>query len=153
MKEAIKGAIALGAPAYNRGNKAACYYIYRRTAEEMIKCLDAGVQSSVLSSVLSRSRALELERRDGGDAAAWALRHAERASPVGGALATAGGGGRGIELLRARVTRFCVVKGSSPSGSSHSHCVRVKRGGPVVCSHGSRLLRGVSVAQRRGVQI
>lgn len=74
MKEAIKGAISLGAPAYNRGNKAACYYIYRRTAEEMIKCLDAGVPSSVLSSVLLRSRALELERRDGGDAAAWALR-------------------------------------------------------------------------------
>ena len=41
VKEAISGAIRVGAPTYNAGNKAGCYYIYMRTAEEMARHLGA----------------------------------------------------------------------------------------------------------------
>lgn len=77
MQRAIAAAIQIGAPTFNAGNKAGCYYVYRRTAEEMVPRLgpQQGATRQRLEQALARGRALEQERNDV-DGAAWAMRRA-----------------------------------------------------------------------------
>lgn len=91
VKAAISDAIDKGAPVYNRGNKAGCYYIYRRTAECMVERLDELSETRAkleAAMALARTRAGDHGRPGGEDRAAWTMRHcfdalvAERADPV-----------------------------------------------------------------------
>jgi hypothetical protein len=74
VKRAIQEVIELGAPAYNRGNKAGCYYLYKRTAEEIVRRLPAQHRwRGALSEAMHRGRTLSQDRDDA-DGAAWAIR-------------------------------------------------------------------------------
>lgn len=77
LKHAIADAIDKGAPVYNRHNHAGCYYIYRRTAEEMLQRLDERKPSRrQLEGALARARALADPRGpNDSDGAAWTMRH------------------------------------------------------------------------------
>ena len=78
LKRAISGAISAGAPVYNSGNFAGCYYIYRRVAQEAIRRLgDSSDAKRQLSSAIRRARARadgEGGQRADVDGAAWVLR-------------------------------------------------------------------------------
>ena len=82
-KKSIKDAIAIGAPAYNHGNTAGCYYLYRRTGEEIVARLEGGggggsaaarALQGLLKSALLQA-ALESEA-GGARRAAWTVRRA-----------------------------------------------------------------------------
>lgn len=72
-KRAIEAAIEIGAPVYNRRNKSGCYYIYKRTAEEMHGRLADGPTRARIERALARARTLADGAGDD-DGAAWAMR-------------------------------------------------------------------------------
>ena len=76
VKGALAAAIEVGAPPYNRGNHAGCFYIYYRTAMEIIErcgdAADARAHVAALSAAVARVRGMG----DNPDGAAWVLRSA-----------------------------------------------------------------------------
>jgi hypothetical protein len=72
VANALAGAINVGAPAYNRGDLAACLKLYTETAQRLLRDRsDCPGPMKALKEGLDRSRALEEV-----DAKAWALRDA-----------------------------------------------------------------------------
>ena len=76
LKHAIADAIDKGAPVYNRRNHAGCYYIYHRTAEEIVQRLDERMPCKrKLQGALVRARSLADPRGPSDpDGAAWTMR-------------------------------------------------------------------------------
>ena len=63
VKSALRDAIAVGGSAYNMGNKAGGYYVYRRMAQELIARLAAQCPVRyTLVAALSRGEAVSIER-------------------------------------------------------------------------------------------
>lgn len=80
----ISDAIQIGAPTYNHGDHTGCYFMYRRTAEEMVKTLDdrSTADGKPLDARASRCRTilqagLTKAASDGDNTeSAWTMRHA-----------------------------------------------------------------------------
>ena len=70
----IASAIAVGAPAYNRGDVAGCLRLYRQTAEAIAS--DLASDASASGAVQRLRAALEKSSREGVDEGAWTMRRA-----------------------------------------------------------------------------
>jgi hypothetical protein len=82
IKAAISAAIHIGAPVYNEGNHDGCYYMYRRTAEELcvrLKSESVADQRRALGDGLDKAHAVRMGIVAEGshryaNGAAWAMR-------------------------------------------------------------------------------
>lgn len=75
LLETLRRAITRGAPAYNEGNHAGCYAIYRDTAQEIIRARSVGIVS-LAATVRLRVALGQAEPQGNPTLRAWIMRHA-----------------------------------------------------------------------------
>ena len=76
VSKSISDAIQLGAPAYNNGDAAGCYYIYKRTGEEIVARRNGSSHSRIREGFICAllQAALEADGAGGMRRAAWTMR-------------------------------------------------------------------------------
>ena len=73
---AIQSAINVGAPAFNRGETDACHYVYRRTAEEILRrCDDATVRHALNKAIEDAGKLKEGMHQQTDSQQAWHFRY------------------------------------------------------------------------------
>ncbi len=75
LKESLRRAITRGAPAYNEGNHAGCYAIYKDVAQEIIRARSVGIVS-LAATVRLRVALTQAEPQESPTLRAWIMRHA-----------------------------------------------------------------------------
>ena len=75
LKESLRRAIMRGAPAYNEGNHAGCFAIYRDTAQDLIRARSVGIQS-LAATVRLRVALGQADPQESPTLRAWIMRHA-----------------------------------------------------------------------------